>query len=209
MTRWEEGSLPGQHNVIGLKLFQDLIETKAITEANSIWGHDCWRQPKRPSSSRNTWASPSGKPGSASNTVPLQLMDQDLAATTSVGFLWCNICLKHATYLFEVTWIKQVRGRETLKTVVFIMWSCRLACLCPFLTHNALCFGLLPVLRPLIRPITFSPEVNGTVILLKQSRLFRGTLVRLCGRPLIRHWSDTGPSVVQRWADSGRFAPVT
>lgn len=36
--RAKKGSLPGQQNVIGLKLAQELIETKAITEANSIWG---------------------------------------------------------------------------------------------------------------------------------------------------------------------------
>ena len=42
----KKGSLSGKQNVIGLKLGQELIETEAITEANSIWGRDGLQQPE-------------------------------------------------------------------------------------------------------------------------------------------------------------------
>lgn len=41
----EGGGLPGQQNVIGLKLAEEPIETKAITEANSIRVTGCWWLP--------------------------------------------------------------------------------------------------------------------------------------------------------------------
>lgn len=44
----KKGRLPSKQNVIGLKLGQELIETKAITEANSIVGHDGLKQPNSP-----------------------------------------------------------------------------------------------------------------------------------------------------------------
>ena len=58
----------------------------------------------------------------------------------------------------------------------------------PSSTHDALCFGLLPVFGPIKSPITFSPKANRTMVHFEPDRV--PTFLGDHG-PLV--WSDKSP----------------